>query len=245
MSDREQWSSQSGFILATIGSAVGLGNIWRFSYVAGENGGGAFLVLYLLYVFVIGLPLVIAELALGRRAQGDAIAAFDGPVPGSRWRYAGVFAGAGAVLILSYYSVIAGWALKYFTGASMGHLWEAASEGYGRYFQSFISQTGEPVIWQGVTVIATALVVAGGVRGGIEALNRFLMPLLALIVIGLAVFAVTLPGAQRGAAFLLTPDWSALVRTEVHAAALGQAFFSLGVGMAVFLTYGSYMPRSF
>jgi len=245
MSDREQWSSQSGFILATIGSAIGLGNIWRFSYVAGENGGGAFLVLYLIYVFVIGLPLVIAELALGRRAQGDAIAAFDGPAPGSRWRYAGVFVGAGAVLILSYYSVIAGWALKYFTGASLGHLWDTASEGYGRYFQSFISHTGEPVIWQAAMLIAAALVVAGGVRGGIETLNRFLMPLLAVIIIGLAVFAVTLPGAQRGIAFLLAPDWSAFARAEVHAAALGQAFFSLGIGMAVFLTYGSYMPRSF
>ena len=245
MSDREQWSSQSGFILATIGSAVGLGNIWRFSYVAGENGGGAFLVLYLIYVFVIGLPLVIAELALGRRAQGDAIAAFAGPVTGSHWQYAGVFAGAGAVLILSYYSVIAGWALKYFAGASLGHLWDKAAEGYGRYFQSFISHTGEPVIWQAAMLIATALVVAGGVRGGIETLNRWLMPLLAVIIIGLAVFAVTLPGAQRGTAFLLAPDWSALARAEVHAAALGQAFFSLGIGMAVFLTYGSYMPRSF
>ena len=245
MSDREQWSSQSGFILATIGSAVGLGNIWRFSYVAGENGGGAFLVLYLIYVLVIGLPLVIAELALGRRVQGDAIAAFDGPIHGSNWRYTGVFAGAGAVLILSYYSVIAGWALKYFAGASLGHLWDTASEGYGRYFQSFISHTGEPVIWQAAMLIATALVVAGGVRGGIETLNRFLMPLLAVIIIGLAVFAATLPGAQRGIAFLLAPDWPAFARAEVHAAALGQAFFSLGIGMAVFLTYGSYMPRSF
>lgn len=245
MSDREQWSSQSGFILATIGSAVGLGNIWRFSYVAGENGGGAFLLLYLMYIFLIGLPLVIAELALGRRAQGDAIAAFDGPAPGSSFRYAGVFLGAGAVLILSYYSVIAGWALKYFTGAALGHLWDTAAEGYGSYFQSFISHTGEPVIWQTAMVIATALVVAGGVRGGIETLSRFLMPLLAVIITGLAIFAVTLPGARNGTAFLLAPDWSALVRPEVHAAALGQAFFSLGIGMAVFLTYGSYMPRSF
>lgn len=245
MSDREQWSSQAGFVLATIGSAVGLGNIWRFSYVAGENGGGAFLLLYLFYVFIIGLPLMIAELTLGRRAQSDAIAAFEVSKHDSWWRFAGVFAGAGAILILSYYSVISGWALKYFAGASLGMLWEQAGDGYGRYFQTFISHTGEPIICQAAMLLATVVVVAGGVRKGIETLNRWLMPLLALIVIGLAGFALTLTGAGGGVRFLFSPDWSAISRAEVHAAALGQAFFSLGIGMAVFLTYASYMPRNF
>jgi len=245
MADREQWSTHTGFVLATIGSAVGLGNIWRFSYVAGENGGAAFLFLYLIYVVIIGLPLVIAELMLGRRAQGDAIAAFEVSGPSSKWRYAGVLGGAGAVLILSYYSVIAGWALKYFAGAMLGPLWDQAAQGYGQYFRTFISHRGEPVLWQTLMLGASVAVVAGGVQAGIETVNRWLMPLLALIVISLAAFSLTLPGSSAGVSFLFAPDWSVLSRAEVHAAALGQAFFSLGIGMAVFLTYGSYMPRDF
>lgn len=245
MVEREQWSTYSGFVLATIGSAVGLGNIWRFSYVAGENGGAAFLFLYLVYVITIGLPLVIAELTLGRRAQGDAIAGFEASGPRSSWRYAGALSGVGAILILSYYSVIAGWALKYLIGAAFGPLWDQAAQGYGQYFRTFISRTGEPVIWQILMLGASVAVVAAGVRAGIETVNRWLMPLLALIVVGLAGYSVTMPGSAAGVIFLFAPDWSAIGRAEVHAAALGQAFFSLGIGMAVLLTYGSYMPRGF
>lgn len=245
MSSREQWSSRQGFILATIGAAVGLGNIWRFSYVAGENGGAAFLFLYLLCVLLVGLPIVIAELALGRRAQGDAVAAFEEAGDGSVWRYVGWIGVFGAIAILSYYAVIAGWALKYFVGAATGVLWTTAAEGYGSYFKTFIANTGEPIAWHAAMLAAAVYVVAGGVRKGIEVVNRWLMPILAMIIIALALFALSLPGSGAGVRFLFSPDWSVLAKPEVYVAALGQAFFSLGVGMAVFLTYGSYMPRNF
>jgi NSS family neurotransmitter:Na+ symporter len=240
---REQWASHTGFVLATIGSAVGLGNIWRFAYVAGENGGGTFLVLYALGVLFVGAPLVLAELTMGRRAQADAITAFDRILPGTTWRYAGLLFLAGTCLILGYYAVIAGWALKYFVGAALGSLWRDAAAGFGLFFESFIAHPAEPVAWQFAMLAATVMVSLGGIRGGIEVVNRVLMPVLGLLLIGLAVYAVSQPGSAAGVRFLLAPDWSALTRPDVYLAALGQAFFSLGVGMAIFITYGGYMRR--
>mgnify|MGYP003674330542 CR=1 FL=1 len=245
MTGHEQWGSRAGFILATVGSAVGVGNIWRFSYVAGENGGAAFLLIYIVCVLLIGLPLVIAELAIGRRAQGDVVAAFAHGGRAGPWRYAGWLSVVGAVLILSFYAVIAGWALKYFVGAATGALWQTGAAGYGLYFKQFIANLGEPVAWAAAMLALTMFVVANGVRQGIETFSRILMPLLAIIVIALALYALTLEGAGRGVAFLFAPDWSALRQPQVYVAALGQAFFSIGVGMAIFITFGSYMPRSF
>ncbi|MEX2455105.1 MAG: sodium-dependent transporter [Rhodospirillaceae bacterium] len=238
---REQWGTGTGFVLATIGSAVGLGNIWRFSYVAGENGGGAFLIVYLLSVVLVGLPIVIGEMALGRYGRGDAVAAFAKAAPRSLWRHAGWLPVAGCLLILSFYGVIAGWALKYFVGAATGALWQEAAGGFGGYFQSFIANRGEPLGWQLAMMVLTMLVVAGGVRRGIEGVNRYLMPLLALCVVALAVYSATLEGASAGWRFLFVPDWGALSQSRVLGAAVGQAFFSLGVGMAVFITYASYL----
>lgn len=240
---RDQWTSRAGFIAAAIGAAVGLGNIWRFSYAAGENGGGAFLLVYVLAVLVIGLPLLIAELAIGRHGQGDAVTTFAAVVPRIPWRYVGWFGVAGAFVILSYYAVVAGWALKYFVGAATGGLWRAAGAEYGAYFEHFIANPGEPIAWQAAMVLATLVIVSGGVKHGIERVNAWIMPLLALIVLGLAAFALTLPGAGAGVRFLFAPDWSALARPSVYVAALGQAFFSVGVGMAVYVTYGSYLAQ--
>ncbi|MEZ5739824.1 MAG: sodium-dependent transporter [Burkholderiaceae bacterium] len=242
--DREQWGSHYGFVLATIGSAVGLGNIWRFSYVAGENGGGAFLIVYVVCVIVVGTPIVLAELALGRRAQGDAVSAFDTIAPGSAWGGVGWLAVISGFVILSYYSVIAGWALKYLTGALLGSLWTQAGTGFGAYFTGFISNPGEPIGWQLAMLGSAMFIVAGGVQKGIESVNRLLMPLLGGVIIGLAAYGATLPDAGAGWRFLLEPDFSALHDPTVYVAALGQAFFSLGIGMAVFITYGSYLPRS-
>ncbi len=241
---REQWGSQTGFVLATIGAAVGLGNIWRFAYITGENGGAVFLLVYLLFVLLIGLPLMIAELGLGRRGGGDAVTAFELDRARSPWRFAGWVSVVGAALILSYYAVIAGWALKYFLGASTGGLWRAVEGGFGGYFERFIAGSFEPVLWQGVMLAFAGAVVAGGVKKGIERINLWLMPILALIVICLAGYALTLPGSGKGVRFLFSPDWSVLARPEMYLNALGQAFFSLGVGMAVFITYGSYVGRN-
>lgn len=239
--EREQWGSGTGFVLATIGSAVGLGNIWRFAYVAGENGGGAFLMVYVLSVLLVGAPIVIAEMALGRQAGGDAAAASERAAPRSRWPLAGWLGIVGSCLILSYYAVIAGWALKYFAGSVLGTLWRTAGTDYGGYYARFIANPGEPIAWQMAMLAAAMLVVTGGVQRGIEAVNRYLMPMLAVFVVGLAVYSATLPGAGAGWRFLLAPDWSALTDPHVIIAALGQAFFSLGVGMAVYITYASYM----
>ncbi len=242
---REQWASRYGFILATVGGAVGIGNIWRFSYVAGENGGGAFLFVYFVCIVLIGIPLMIAELTIGRHAQGDAIAAFETLRKPSRWRAVGWLGILAAVLLLGYYAVIAGWALKYFVGAATGALWSAAGADYGSYFKQFISERGAPLAWQAAVLAIAMFVVAGGVREGIERVNRWMIPFLAIIIVVLAGYATALPGADAGVRFILAPDWSALRKPGVYAAALGQAFFSLGVGMAFFVTYGSYMPRTF
>jgi len=237
---REQWRTRHGFVLATIGSAVGLGNIWRFSYVAGENGGGAFLLVYLVSVLLVGAPLMISELALGRRGGGDAVSAFQHVRPGSRWGFVGWLGVAAAVAILSYYAVIAGWTLKYVLGAVSGELWVEAASGYGAYFAGFIA-SAEPILWQATMLLVAVAVVAGGVQRGIEASSRILMPLLAVMVVALAIHGLTLDGGGRSLEFLFAPDWAMLGRSEVLYAALGQSFFSLGVGMAVFLTYGSYL----
>lgn len=241
----EQWASHYGFVLASIGGAVGIGNLWRFSYVAGENGGAVFLLVYLACVLLIGIPLMIAELAIGRRTQGDAISAFETEAAPGHWHVVGRLAVVASILLLSYYTVIAGWALKYFVGAATGALWSAAGEGYGGYFQQFISDRGQPLAWQAATLMLAMFVVAGGVRRGIERANRLLVPVLALIIVVLAGYALSLPGAGAGVSFLFAPDWASLRQPGMYAAALGQAFFSLGIGMAFFVTYGSYMPRTF
>jgi neurotransmitter:Na+ symporter, NSS family len=162
---REQWASRPGFILASIGAAVGLGNIWRFSYVAGQNGGAAFLVVYVLCVLVIGLPLLIAELALGRRGRGDAVAAFAAIAPRSLWPLVGGLGVLAASLLLAYYAVIAGWVLKYLAGALLGPLWRAAGEGHGVYFERFIALPLEPILWQ-LAMMAAAVVIVGAGGAG-------------------------------------------------------------------------------
>lgn len=245
------WGSRAGFILAALGSAAGLGNIWRFAYVAGESGGGAFFFVYLACVLMIGLPIMIAELAMGRAqstAAGGA-ADLDGRTEGTeRAGYGGtlgILAVATAFILLSYYSVVSGWALKYFFGAATGALWEQAAESYGRFFSSFVAGAWEPVFWQATMLSLTAWIVSGGVRRGIERANRILMPALLLVVVALAVFSLTLPGAGRGLAFLFAFDPAAFAEPRVYLAALGQAFFSLGVGLAVYVTYGRYLRPSY
>lgn len=249
---REEWGSRLGFILATLGSAIGLGNIWRFSYVAGDNGGGAFLLVYLVAILAIGLPLLLAELALGRHGRSDIVQTFARVVPQRPsaqwpWRVVALTVVAGAALILSYYSVIAGWTLRYFVDYLVDLLVPVAAGPVARdhaaAFAEFIADPVAPVGWHALFMGLTVGVVVLGVRGGIEAASRILLPLLGLIVLGLAVYSLTLPGAMAGVAFLFAPDWSALAERRVYLAALGQAFFSLGLSMGVMTTYGSYLSR--
>jgi neurotransmitter:Na+ symporter, NSS family len=238
---RERWGSRAGFVMAAIGAAVGLGNIWRFSYVAGEHGGGAFLLVYLAAILVLGIPLVIAEAAIGRHSQADAIASYRDISRNPVWVAGGVLGVVASCLIMTFYFVVAGWALKYFAGAVTGHLWRLEGPDYGGYFQSFVTDPWEPVFWQFLMALAATAVVAAGVRAGIERVARIVMPVLALIVLLLAVRGMTLPGASAGLAFLFLPDWSVLANPQMYLAAIGQAFFSLSLGMALYVTYGSYL----
>ncbi|HUU71128.1 MAG TPA: sodium-dependent transporter [Burkholderiales bacterium] len=237
---REQWKSSAGFVLATIGCAAGLGNIWRFSYVAGENGGGAFLLIYVLCVMLLGLPLMLAELSIGRRGKSDVVTSFSGELARRDWAIAGWLMAIASFVLLSYYAVIAGWAYKYFAAYLVGTPSDLVTGGFAGYFGSFVADPVEPVVWQFLVVASTVAVVVGGVKRGIESVNTILMPLLGAIVILLAGYALSLDGAAAGIAFLFQPDWSAFTRPSVYLAALGQAFFSLGIGAGALLTYGSY-----
>ena len=241
---REQWQSRRGFLLAAVGSAVGLGDIWRFPYVTGENGGGAFLLVYLLIVLLVGVPLLLGEFALGRRMQSESATAVARLVPASRWRHAGVIGVVAAGLILAYYAVIAGWVFKYTALYFSSPAMTLASGGFAGHFQAHVARPLEPLAWQLLGMALTTAVIAQGVEKGIEKISLWLMPLLALLLIGLALHSATLPGFGQGLHFLFQPDWSALARPGLYVAAMGQAFFSIGLAMGVMVTYGSYQPAT-
>ncbi|MBN1195666.1 MAG: sodium-dependent transporter [Methanomicrobiaceae archaeon] len=227
----ERWSSGAGFILAAIGSAVGIGNIWRFPAVLGGNGGGAYLIPYLIAVFFCALPLMIFELALGRHFQGTIVSAFRSvrhPFRVFGWMICGI-----VFLILSYYLVIAGWTLGYFFFALSGE----------RISFADFSAGWLPVVLFAVTALATGIVVSGGVRKGIERMSTLLIPVSVGTLIILALYCTTLPGFSRGMDFLFTPDFTVLGSPLLWGAAFGQAFFSLSVGMGILLTYGAYADR--
>ncbi|PYZ98228.1 sodium-dependent transporter [Alteribacter lacisalsi] len=238
---REQWASKIGFMLAAMGSAVGLGNIWRFSYVAGENGGAAFLLLYIAIIILIGVPIMLAEFSIGRKSQSDAVGSFQKLAPGKPWVTAGFLGVASAFIILSFYGVVAGWTLKYFVSYLTGGLWSEPADGYEAFFGGFIGSSVEPVIWQFLFMALTVGVVLMGIKKGIEKANVILMPTLAILLIIMSVYSLTLGGAQEGLAFLFAPDWSVLAEPSIYLAALGQAFFSLSLGMGALITYGSYL----
>lgn len=242
-SGREQWASRLGFILAAMGSAVGLGNVWRFAYVTGENGGAAFLLLYLAFILLIGIPIVMAEFTIGRKSQSDAVGSFETLAPGKPWKLAGLLGVGAAFMILSFYGVIAGWITYYFINYLNGTLWSAPSNGYDGFFVSFITDPIQPIFWQLLFMILTIGIVYVGVKKGIELSNKILMPLLGTLLVALSIYSLTLGGAQEGLAFLFTPDWSALVDPSIYLAALGQAFFSLSLGMGALITYGSYLSQ--
>lgn len=233
---REQWGSRTGFLLAAVGSAVGLGNMWRFSYLTAENGGAAFVVLYLGFTLVIGLPVLLAEFALGRGSRRSPIGALA-HYGGSGWKPLGWLFVAAGFLILSYYSVISGWTLRYAsTGLAAG--FPAAA---GAHFEA-IATGWSAIAWHLVFMAITITIVGGGVKAGIERTALVLMPLLFLLVLGLVLYAATLDGAGAGYRFYLGLDLSELDWNVIQAAA-GQAFFSLSLGMGAMMTYASYLGR--
>ncbi|WP_173918512.1 sodium-dependent transporter [Halobacillus sp. Marseille-Q1614] len=240
---RENWGSRLGFMLAAMGSAVGLGNIWRFSFVAGNNGGGAFLILYLLCVLLIGIPLLLSEVSIGRKAQSDVVGSFKKLAPGTPWFLTGFFGVLSAFLILGFYSVVAGWAIYYFIQYVTGSFAAQPEAGYGGAFGEFISNSWYPLFWTALFMGLTIFIVVSGVKKGIESANKIFMPLLAIILIVLAFYSISFDGAAEGLRFLFSPDWSAFSDPSIYIAALGQAFFSLSIGMGAMLTYGSYLSK--
>ncbi len=240
------WSSRFAFILAATGSAVGLGNIWKFPYIVGENGGGAFVIVYLLCVVAIGVPIMMAETMLGRRGGQCPINTIKSLAKeagaNENWKYLGWMGTLAGFLILSYYSVIAGWSLSYvvkaFTGSFLG---ENATQ-INALFTDLKASQGEQIFWHSVFIVATMSVVARGVEGGLEKAVRFLMPSLFILLLLLVAYAMTTGYYSEGLAFLFKPDFSELTGHSVLTA-MGHAFFTLSLGMGAIMVYGAYLPK--
>jgi NSS family neurotransmitter:Na+ symporter len=241
--ERENFGSKFGAILATAGSAVGLGNIWRFPVETGKNGGAAFILIYIACILLLGLPLMLSEFVIGRHTQSNATGAYHRLAPGTPWKWVGrigVFAG---FIVLSYYAVVAGWTCKYAVMA-IGNQFEGADPAQLKsQFQAFSSNPWEPLAYLILMIVLTHLVVVMGIKKGIERCANILMPALFIIIVVLVVCSVLLPGAGEGLTFLLKPDFSK-VDGSVVLRALGQAFFSLSLGLGCLCTYASYFKRT-
>ena len=242
MSERGSWGTRAGFILAAAGSAVGLGNIWGFPTRVGQGGGAAFVLVYLVCIVLICFPIMVSEIVIGRRTQQSPVRSFAALRPGSHWWLVGALGVTAGFGILSFYSVIAGWTVAYawfsLTGGASGGEQDAAA-----FFADFTANAPVNVALTLLVLAATAAVLLGGVRAGIERVTKTLMPALVGLLALLAARAVTLPGAAEGLAYYLRPNLSSLLDVSVYNAALGQAFFSLSLGMGCILTYGSYLRK--
>ena len=241
MEKRDSFASSFGVLVAMAGSAVGLGNLWRFPYLVGTNGGAAFIIIYLAIVFLLALPIMYAEFVVGRRAQSNVYGAFKKLAPGSKWGIIGVMAIICCILIVSFYSVVGGWTIDYLVKAVMGEF-SSGREGFDGLFAQTVSSNYRPLLFMLLFVGTSATVLLAGVKDGIEKYSKVLMPLLFLMVIIIAVRSVTLPGAGEGLDFLFKPDFSKVTAGTVLDA-LGQAFFSLSVGFGIIFTYASYVNR--
>ncbi len=241
--DRGQWSGKLGFILAAAGSAIGLGNIWRFPYTAGEHGGGAFVLIYLGFVALIGIPLMLSELAIGRKTQRNPVGAFKALTNSKFWPAVGGLGVLTGFAVLAFYSVIAGWTLGYLYLSLTGGLAGVTEAGASAViFNNLVADPVWTIVLAGAFLLLTIFVVRGGVSGGIERATTILMPLLFVIMLLLVIRAITLPGAGAGISYLFKPDFSKITTTVVMSA-LGQALFSLSLGMGAMITYGSYLPE--
>lgn len=238
-SDRASFGSKVGAILAAAGSAVGLGNIWRFPYETGNHGGAAFILVYLACVFIIGMPIMMAEFTVGRRAKASTGRAFGLLANNKKWNGIGVLGVLAALLILGYYSVVAGWTLEYIVSSLTNGFVDKRPEDFVAAFQAFSQDPIRPVFWSLVFLFFTHYIVVKGVKDGIEKSSKIMMPVLFILIVVLAICSMTLPNADKGLEFLLKPDFSK-VNAGVFLGAMGQAFFSLSLGMGCLSTYASY-----
>lgn len=241
-SKRDSFGSKIGIIAAAAGSAIGLGNIWRFPYVAGENGGGAFLLIYVGFIILIGIPVMLSEFTIGRRAQRNPFGAFKLLKPKQHWYLVGLMGIIAAFTILAFYSTVAGWTLEYLINAVSNNYDGKSPTDLNNMFDAFVGTGTRPVIFQLIFMFLTAAIVFSGIKHGIERYAKILMPVLLLIIIVLCVRSITLAGAAEGLNFLFNPDFSK-IRASTVLEALGQAFFSLSIGMGTLITYGSYISK--
>lgn len=239
---RAEFSSKFGVIAAAAGSAVGLGNIWKFPYIAGVYGGAAFIFVYLGFIAAIGLPVMISELIIGRKSRKNAFGAFKKLAPNSPWKLVGMLGVGAAFMILSFYGVVAGWSIEYVFSSAFNGFKNQSPDELANMFTNFIQSPLKPVIYQVVFMLLTGAIVIVGVKDGIEKNVKIMMPLLVVIILILDIRAVTLPGAGAGLKFLFHPNFSKLTAEGVLSA-LGHAFFSLSLGMGTLITYGSYIDK--
>lgn len=243
---RGLWSSKFAFILAATGSAVGLGNIWKFPYVTGENGGGAFVLVYLLCIFIVGIPIMMAEVFIGRNGRHNPITSFklvaERNLASPAWRISAIVGMLAAFIILSFYSVIGGWAASYIGHAAMGDFTGGTAESVGELFGGLLASPVKLLIWHTVFMALVVFVVSRGLKGGLERAVTILMPALLILLLVVVGYATTTGHFGEAVSFLFTPDFSALSVNGVLVA-LGHAFFTLSLGMAIMMAYGSYLSR--
>lgn len=239
MASRGKFSGRIGFIAAAAGSAVGLGNIWRFPYETGENGGAAFLLIYLICMVLIGFPVMVGEISIGRNTQLNAFGAYK-KIGGAKWGLLGYWGIISAIMFLSVYNVIAGWAFAYFVQMVNGSL--SATQNFGEHFTNQIADVTDLFFYSLGFMVLTAIIVSRGIKKGIESASRILMPALFVMLLGLIVYSFTLDNAMAGIKFYLVPDLTKVTLSTIYNA-LGQAFFSLSLGMAALVTFGSYISK--
>lgn len=239
---RDSFGSRFGAIVAMAGSAVGLGNLWRFPYLVGENGGAAFIIVYILLSFLICLPIFVSEFVIGRRSQKNAYAAFRDLSGGSEWRWIGLFTVIVPLIVLSYYSVIGGWSVEYLLKSLTFSFSDASRSTMNTMFTDFVSSIWAPLATHTVFLLFTTLIVIVGIKDGIEKFSKVMMPLLFIIVVAIAIYSLMLPGASAGVDYLFRPDFSK-IDAKACASALGQAFFSLSLGFGTIMTYASYVSK--
>lgn len=243
MKKREQFSSKIGFILAAAGSAIGLGAIWKFPYETGANGGSVFILLFIISTVAIGLPILLAEFVIGRRGQADAVSGLKKQAPGKPWYLIGWSGFIFSFLILSFYSVVGGWVLSYLGRAILFQLSDLGDAEFAELFNGIIANPWEVLLAQAAFMGLTIWIVQGGIKGGIERASKIMMPALLIFFLVLMIRSLTLDGAMEGVRFMFVPDWS-FFNFETALIALGQAFFSLSVGVAGMITYASYLSKS-
>ena len=242
--EREQWGTKLGFIFAAAGSAVGIGNIWKFPSMAGENGGGAFTIIYLICILIVGLSIVIAELVIGRKTQLSPVGAFEKIAPNSNWKWVGFLGVASAFVILSFYGVVGGWILKYIIDSLFGTFRNLSGDpaAAGEVFNAFITSSLGPVFYQIVFMSLCIFVIIQGVKGGIEKWSKIMMPVIIVLLAVLAIRGITLDGGIQGLLFLFKPRFEDLTASSI-VLALGHSFFTVSLGMGTMITYGSYLNK--